>query len=60
MRRGEKLEALKLAAGSWRAARTNGEAFKLLAGLLLPRRLLARRQARRQERAAVHYGAPDM
>jgi hypothetical protein len=60
MRRGEKLEALKLAAGSWRAARTNGEAFKLLAGLLTPRRLLERRQARRQERAAVHYGALEM
>ena len=56
MRRGEKLEALKLASANWRGARSNGEAFKLLAGLLLPARLLARRQARRHERAAVHYG----
>jgi alpha-1,3-rhamnosyltransferase len=60
MRRGEKLEALKLASVSWRAARSNGEAFKLLAGLLVPHRLLARRQARRQEQAAVHYGSLEI
>lgn len=60
MRRGEKLEALKLAAVSWRGARTNGEALKFLAGLLVPHRLLARRQARRQERAAGHYGSLEI
>ncbi|HYG11962.1 MAG TPA: glycosyltransferase [Pyrinomonadaceae bacterium] len=60
MRRGEKLKALKLAAGNWRGARSADEAFKLLAGLLVPHRLLARRQARRHERAARHYGALEI
>jgi alpha-1,3-rhamnosyltransferase len=60
MRRGEKLEALKLASRNWRAARTNGETFKLLAGLLAPHRLVARREARRRDRAARHYGALEM
>jgi alpha-1,3-rhamnosyltransferase len=60
MRRGDKLNALKLAAGSWRGARHAGETFKLLAGLLVPHRALARLQARRQARAARHYGALEM
>jgi len=60
MRRGEKLEALKLASGNWRGAQTNVEAFKLLAGLLVPHRLLARRQAQRRDRAAAHYGSLEM
>ncbi|HEX9918333.1 MAG TPA: glycosyltransferase [Pyrinomonadaceae bacterium] len=57
MRRGEKLKALKLAALNWRGARAKDEALKLVAGLLLPHRLVARRQARRRERAARRYGA---
>ena len=57
MRRGEKLKALRLASANWRGAQTRGEAFKLLAGLVVPRRLLARRQAQRHERAARRYGA---
>ncbi|HLL16616.1 MAG TPA: glycosyltransferase [Pyrinomonadaceae bacterium] len=60
MRRGDKLNALKLAAGSWRGARHAGETFKLLAGLLVPHRLLARLQARRRERAAQRYGALEI
>ena len=60
MRRGDKLTALKLAAGSWRGARHAGERFKLLAGLLVPHRVLARLHARRQARAARHYGALEM
>ncbi|HEY9405202.1 MAG TPA: glycosyltransferase [Pyrinomonadaceae bacterium] len=60
MRRGDKLTALKLAVGSWRGARTNGERFKLLAGLLVPHQLLARLQGRRQARASRHYGALEM
>jgi len=60
MRRGDKLAALKLAARSWRGARTKGETLKLLAGLLMPHRALARLQARRRARAARHYGALEM
>jgi alpha-1,3-rhamnosyltransferase len=60
MRQGEKLRALKLASANWRGARTNGETFKLLAGLLVPRRLLARRRARKHERASAHYGPLEM
>jgi alpha-1,3-rhamnosyltransferase len=56
MRRGEKLKALKLASGNWRAARTNGEALRLLAGLLVPHQLLTRRQERRRAHAAARYG----
>jgi glycosyltransferase involved in cell wall biosynthesis len=56
MRRGEKLRALRLASGNWRGAQTNGERLRLLAGLLVPHRLLARRQARRREHAAARYG----
>ncbi|HEV2800010.1 MAG TPA: glycosyltransferase [Pyrinomonadaceae bacterium] len=57
MRRGEKRAALKLASANWRGAQTGVEAFKLLAGLLTPRRLLARRQAQRRDRAARRYAA---
>ncbi|HZG52642.1 MAG TPA: glycosyltransferase [Pyrinomonadaceae bacterium] len=60
MRRGEKLQALQLAAGNWRGARRADESLKLLAGLLLPHRLVARRQARRRERAAARYGALEI
>lgn len=60
MRRGEKSEALKLAAGNWRGARRAGETFRLVAGLLVPHRLLARRQAQRRERAARRYGALEI
>ncbi|HZH31322.1 MAG TPA: glycosyltransferase [Pyrinomonadaceae bacterium] len=60
MRQGAKLKALKLAARNWHGARSKGEAFTLLAGLLVPHRLLARRQARRQEHAAQRYGALEM
>ena len=57
MRRGEKLEALKLASGNWRGARTSGEAFKFVAGLLLPHRLLSWRRGRTRERASERYGS---
>ncbi|HEX8424185.1 MAG TPA: glycosyltransferase family 2 protein [Pyrinomonadaceae bacterium] len=57
MRRGEKLEALKLASKSLRGARTGGEAFKFLAGLLTPRRLLDWRRGRTHERASARYGS---
>jgi hypothetical protein len=60
MRRGAKLKALKLASRNWRSAGVNGETCRLLAGLLLPHRLVARRQARRHERAACHYGALEI
>jgi hypothetical protein len=56
MRQGAKLKALKLAARNWHGARSKREAFTLLAGLLAPRRLVARRHARRQARAAARYG----
>jgi alpha-1,3-rhamnosyltransferase len=56
MRRGEKFTALKLAAGNLRGAQTRGEALKLLAGLLVPHRLLRRRRARAGERAGARYG----
>ena len=56
MRRGEKSEALKLAAGNWRGALTKVETLRLLAGLLVPHELLARRQARRRAQAAARYG----
>ncbi|HEX8457575.1 MAG TPA: glycosyltransferase [Pyrinomonadaceae bacterium] len=60
MRRGEKREALKLASANWRGARTSTEALKLLAGLLTPRRLLARRHAHRRARATRRYGVLRM
>lgn len=57
MRRGEKLKALKLAAGNLRAARGIGEISKLLAGLLSPHPLLKRRRARARKQAGERYGA---
>jgi alpha-1,3-rhamnosyltransferase len=60
MRQGEKLQALKLAAANWRGARSNAETFKLFAGLLVPHRLLTRLRARRQARAAGHYGSLEI
>ena len=57
MRRGEKLKSLKLAAGNLRSARTGGEVAKLLAGFLLPHRLLKRRRARTREQAGERYGS---
>jgi alpha-1,3-rhamnosyltransferase len=57
MRRGEKLEALKLASGNWRGAQTSGEAFKFVAGLLMPHRLLKRRRTRTQQQAGERYGS---
>lgn len=57
MRRGEKLEALKLASGNWRGAQTSGEAFKFVAGLLMPHHLLKRRRTRAQQRASERYGS---
>jgi alpha-1,3-rhamnosyltransferase len=57
MRRGEKLEALKLASGNWRGAQTSGEAFKFVAGLLLPHRLLRGRRTRAQQQASERYGS---
>lgn len=56
MRQGEKLEALKLASGNLRGARTRGEAFRFLAGLLVPHRLLDWRRGRTQQRARERYG----
>ncbi len=60
MRRGERLKALSLATANWRGAQSGGEALKLLAGLVVPRRLLARRRARKHERAARRYGVLEM
>lgn len=60
MRRGERAKALRLAAANWRGARSGGEALRLLAGLLTPRSLLARRRALRHERAAHRYGALEI
>jgi alpha-1,3-rhamnosyltransferase len=57
MRRGEKLEALKLASRNMRGARTRGEAFKFVAGLLLPHRLLSWQRGRTRERASARYGS---
>ena len=57
MRRGEKLEALKLASGNWRGAQTSGEAFKFVAGLLTPHRLISWRRGRSRERASGRYGS---
>jgi alpha-1,3-rhamnosyltransferase len=57
MRRGEKLEALKLASGNWRGAQTSGEALKFVAGLLIPHRLLRRRRTRAEQRASERYGS---
>lgn len=57
MRRGEKLEALKLASKNLRGAQTSGEVFKLLAGLLMPYRLLSWRRGRARERASERYGS---
>lgn len=60
MRQGDKLKALKLAAGNWRGARTNAETFKLLGGLLLPHSMVSRLRARRRKRAAAHYGSLEI
>ncbi|HEX8129084.1 MAG TPA: glycosyltransferase [Pyrinomonadaceae bacterium] len=60
MRQGEKLAALKLASRNWRGALSKGEAFTLLAGLLAPHSLVARRQARRRARAAARYGSLEI
>ncbi|HEY0100937.1 MAG TPA: glycosyltransferase [Pyrinomonadaceae bacterium] len=57
MRRGEKLEALKLASRNLRGARTRGEAFKFVAGLLTPHRLLNWRRGRARARAGARYGS---
>jgi hypothetical protein len=57
MRRGEKLEALKLASRNLRGAQTSGEAFKFVAGLLTPRRLLNWRRGRTRARAHARYGS---
>lgn len=57
MRRGEKLEALKLASGNWRGAQTSVEAFKFVAGLLVPHRLLRHRRTRAQQQASERYGS---
>jgi alpha-1,3-rhamnosyltransferase len=57
MRRGEKLEALKLASKNLRGAQTGGEAFKFFAGLLVPRRLLSWRRGRARQRASERYGS---
>ena len=57
MRRGEKLEALKLASGNWRGAQTSGEAFKFVAGLLVPHRLTGWRRGRSRARASERYGS---
>jgi hypothetical protein len=51
------LEALKLASGNWRGARTGGEAFKFVAGLLTPHRLISWRRGRSRERAGARYGS---
>lgn len=60
MRRGEKWQSLRLASGNWRGAQTKGEALRLLAGLLTPHHLLARRQARRRDEAAARYGSLEI
>jgi alpha-1,3-rhamnosyltransferase len=57
MRRGEKLEALKLASRNWRGAQTSREAFKFVASLLTPRRLLNWRRSRTRARAGARYGS---
>lgn len=57
MRRGEKLEALKLASRNWRGAQTSGEALKFLSGLLVPHRLVNWRRGRTRERAHARYGS---
>jgi alpha-1,3-rhamnosyltransferase len=57
MRRGEKLEALKLASRNLRGARTSREAFKFVVGLLTPRRLLDWRRGRTRARASARYGS---
>jgi alpha-1,3-rhamnosyltransferase len=56
MRRGEKLKALKLAAGNLRGAQGFGEAGKLIAGFLIPHPLRSRRRARAREQAGKRYG----
>jgi alpha-1,3-rhamnosyltransferase len=56
MRQGEKLEALKLASRSWRGAQMNDEAFKFVAGLLVPHRLFGWLRGRKRERASERYG----
>lgn len=57
MRRGEKLEALKLASRNLRGAQTSGEAFKFIAGMLVPHRLLNWLRSRTHERASERYGS---
>lgn len=57
MRRGEKLEALKLASRNLRGAQTSREAFKFVSGMLTPHRLLRWRRSRARERASARYGS---
>ncbi|HJR08934.1 MAG TPA: glycosyltransferase [Pyrinomonadaceae bacterium] len=60
MRRGEKMLALRLASQNLRGVRTASEAFKFVAGLLLPHGLLKRRRRRTAEQAGRRYGSLQM
>ena len=60
MRQGEKKRALELMRGSWRAAASNGELTRMVAGLLTPSSLLASRRAQRRKQAHARYGSVEV
>jgi alpha-1,3-rhamnosyltransferase len=60
MRRGEKLLALRLASENLRGVRNASEAFKFVAGLIMPHSLFRRWRSRTQRQASRRYGSLQM